>query len=109
MPVLLRTPPEDGIGNLYFAVLGFSEQRIATLGTVPNRRFSISAIQIERPDPELYTPQAPVIYSYVKATFATYADVKAERINYDALAYDYSASSPGGGVPWPPSWLPSDV
>ena len=103
VPVLLRTPPEDGIGNLYFAVVGFTEQRITTLGTDPNRRFVVSAVQVERPDPLLYVPLAPVTYAHVKAQFATYADVKAQRATYDALAFDYAGRAPEDVIPWPPS------
>ena len=102
VPVLLRTPPEDGIGNLYFAVLGYTEQRLSTLGTVPARRFVVSSVQVERPDPALYVPVAPVTYAHVKASFATYADVKAERETYDALSYDYAGRTPEDVVPWPP-------
>ena len=102
VPVLLRTPPEDGIGNLYFAVLGFSEQRIVSLATEPARRVVVSARQVERPDPALYQPLALVTYAYVKATFATYAALKAARATYDALAYDWSGAGPSDVVPWPP-------
>lgn len=102
VPVLLRTPPEDGIGNLYFAVLDFREQRIVTAGTVPDRRFVIAGRQVDRPDPELYAPIGVATYQHVKATFATYADLKAGRVNYDAVLYDWAGSSASDVIPWPP-------
>ena len=102
VPVLLRTPPEDGIGNLYFSVLGFREQRIVTLGTIPDRRFVVTARQVQRPDPVLYAPFGIATYAHVKATFATYAVLKAERVSYDAVLYDWSGAAPSDIVPWPP-------
>jgi hypothetical protein len=102
VPVLLRTPPEDGIGNLYFSVLGFNEQRIVTSGTVPARRFVIQGRQVQRPDPGLYAPIGVATYAHVKATFATYTALKAGRANYDAVLYDWAGSSPSDIVPWPP-------
>lgn len=61
-PLLLRTPPENGIGNLYFANLGWKEQRIVNRATLPDRRFVVDAVQIERPDPALFvsSPDASV-------------------------------------------------
>ena len=100
--VLLRTPPEDGIGNLYLAVLGFTEQRVVTDGTVPDRRFVITARQVDRPDPALYTPSPPSTYATVKAHYATYAALKAARSSYDAVLYDYSGVTAPDVVPWPP-------
>jgi hypothetical protein len=102
VPVLLRTPPEDGIGNLYLSVLGYREQRIVPAGTVPDRRFVVSGRQVERPDPELYAPIGIATYQHVKATFGTYADLKAQRANYDAVLYDWAGSEPSDVVPWPP-------
>lgn len=100
--VLLRTPPEDGVGNLYFAVLGFSEQRIVANGTVADRRFVISGRQVDRPDPGLYVPSAPATYASVKAAYATYAALLAARATYDAVLYDWSGATPPDVVPWPP-------
>jgi hypothetical protein len=102
VPVLLRTPPVDGIGNLYFSVLGFHEQRLVAAGTVPDRRFVISGRQVQRPDPGLYAPLGVATYNHVKATFATYAALKAGRVNYDAVLYDWAGSKPSDIVPWPP-------
>ena len=70
VPVLLRTPPENGIGNLYFAVTGFSEQRIVPKATEPARRFVVAGTQVDRPDPSLYVPLTPATYADVKAAFA---------------------------------------
>jgi len=103
VPVLLRTPPEDGIGNLYFAVLAFQEQRIVAAGTVTDRRFVVSARQVTRPDPELYRPLGVATYQHVKDTFATYADLRAQRVNYDAVLYDWADAEPIDVIPWPPS------
>jgi len=103
IPVLLRTPPEQGIGNLYLSVLDFAEQRIVTTGSVPARRFVVSGRQVQRPDAALYAPIGPAVYADVKAEFATYADLKAGRANYDAVLYDWSGSAPADIVPWPPS------
>jgi hypothetical protein len=102
VPVLLRTPPAVGVGNMYLAVLGFHEQRLVSPGTVPDRRFVISARQVERPAPALYNPQPPVTYADVRAEFATYALLKAGRVTYDALLYDWAGSEPSDIVPWPP-------
>jgi len=102
VPVLLRTPPEDGIGNLYFSVLGFREQRIVTAGTVPDRRFVVTGRQVQRPDPLLYAPIGVATYAHVKATFATYTALKAGRASYDAVLYDWAGSTPSDIVPWPP-------
>jgi len=102
VPVLLRTPPQDGIGNLYFSVLGFHEQRIVADGTLPDRRFVVSGRQVQRPDPGLYAPIGVATYAHVKATFATYTALKAGRTNYDAVLYDWSGSTASDIVPWPP-------
>lgn len=102
VPVLLRSPPEDGIGNVYMAVLGFNEERVVTHGTVPDRRFVVSARQVDRPDPGLYKPAPPTDYGEVKARFATYTVMRAERPNYDAVLYDWSGEPPSDVVPWPP-------
>lgn len=103
VPVLLRTPPDQGIGNLYFACTGFAEQRVVGQGTVADRRFVIEGVQVDRPDPSLYTPLAPTTWAYVEATFPTWADVEEDRASWDALAYDWAGSAPSDVVPWPPS------
>ena len=105
VPALLRTPPEDGIGNLYFAVLDYKEQRIVTAGGVPDRMFVVNGRQVQRPDPTLYAPLGVTTYGHVAATFATYAALKAGRATYDAVLYDWQGAAPSDIVPW----LPDDV
>jgi hypothetical protein len=105
VPVLLRTPPIDGIGNLYFAVLDYKEQRIVSPGDAPARVFVVNGRQVQRPDPDLYVPLGVSTYAHVLATFATYADLLAQRVNYDAVVYDWSGAGPSDIVPW----LPDDV
>jgi len=102
VPVLLRTPPEDGVGNLYFAVLNYAEQRLVPDGTLTDRRFVIGGRQVTRPDPGLYQPAGFTTYQYVKDTFATYAVLKAQRATYDAVLYDWEGLAPSDIVPWPP-------
>jgi hypothetical protein len=102
IPVLLRTPPETGVGNLYFSVTDFREQRIVTQGTLPDRRFVVSGRQVQRPDPALYAPEGPAIYATIKAAFATYTTLRAGRPNYDAVLYNWAGSGPADIVPWPP-------
>jgi hypothetical protein len=103
VPVLLRTPPDLGIGNLYFAVTDYKEQRIVTSGTMPARVHVVTGRQVQRPDPTLYVPLGVATYAHVKATFATYAALKAGRVNYDAVLYDWAGSEPSDIVPWPPT------
>jgi hypothetical protein len=101
-PVLLRTPPEDGIGNLYLAVLEYAEQRVVSSGTEPARRWVVQGRQVDRPDPTFFQPTAPVTYTYIKTTFATYAALKAARASYDAMSYDWAGAAPDDVFPWPP-------
>jgi hypothetical protein len=102
IPVLLRTPPEDGVGNMYLAVLGFREQRLVALATTKDRRFVIAARHVARPDPTLFAPLAAVVYEDVRAAYATYAALRDDRATYDALLYSYGGSEPSDIVPWPP-------
>jgi hypothetical protein len=102
VPVLLRTPPEDGIGNLYLSVLAYKEQRIVGLATTADRRFVVTGRQVDRPDPELYRPVGLVDYLYVRTTFATYQALKDQRATYDAVLYDWTGKQPIDVVPWPP-------
>jgi len=102
-PFLLRTTPDLGIGNLYLDLTSFVEERISGYGYDPQRRFRIACVQVERPDPAIYVPLAPNTYDHVKATYATYAALKAAVGTYDELAYTGGAIGPF--VPW----LPSDV
>ena len=103
VPVLLRTPPEDGIGNLYFSVIDYKEQRIVTAGDMPGRTFAVDGRQVQRPDPDLYVPLGVATYQHVKDTYDTYAELEAGRASYDAVLYDWAGSGPSDIVPWPPS------
>ena len=104
VPVLLRTPPEDGIGNLYFAVLEFARaadrhqrRSFPTAGS-----WSRPAGRAARPRP-LRSHWRRSSTAYVKATFATYAILKAQRVSYDAVAYDWAGAAPRRtSFPWPP-------
>lgn len=102
VPVLLRTPPEDGVGNMYLSILGFKEQRIVKRGTVTDRRFVISARQVARPDPDLYDPISAVLYVDVRNAYATYQELRAQRATYDAVLYGWGGVQPSDIVPWPP-------
>jgi hypothetical protein len=104
-PFLIRTTPEQGIGNAYVSPLSFVEERFLTLGAQPERRFRASCVTVERPDPSVYTPVPPATYADVKADYATYADMSAAVANYDDLAYTY----PSGVAPPVPPWLPDDI
>ena len=103
VPVLLRTPPEDGIGNLYFSVIDYKEQRIVTAGDMPARSFAVDGRQVQRPDPRLYVPLGVATYQHVSDTFDTYADLEAGRVNYDAVLYDWAGAGPSDIVAWPPA------
>jgi hypothetical protein len=103
-PFLVRTAPEQGIGNTYLAPSELVEERFLTLGEAAQRRFRITCVQIERPDPSIYVPIPPNDYTKAKAAYATYADLTAGVADYDELAYTY----PVGAEPISP-WLPDDV
>lgn len=103
-PFLLRSSPELGIGNMYLGATGFVEERLLTLGARPERRFRVACLQVERPDPSIFTPVPPNLYSQVQTTYATYAALTAAVASYDALAYSY----PAEGSAYLP-WLPDDV
>ena len=82
--------------------LGFTEQRILAGGTAPQRRFVVDAREVQRPSPSRWAPTAPTTYPEVKARFADYATMRAERANYDAVLYDWTGEGAGDVVPWPP-------
>jgi hypothetical protein len=103
VPVLLRTPDLNGIGNLYMAVTGWKEQRIVKPARTQDRQFRVDCVQVDRPDPILYAPIPPATYQTVKDDFATYADMTAQRPTYDAVLYDYSSAEASDVQPWPPS------
>jgi hypothetical protein len=101
VPVLLRTPPANGIGSLYFAVTGFAERRVVNRAREDDRVFAVAGVQVDRPDPLLYDPIPPATYAAVATTFATYADMLAAG-SYDAVLYDYSGEEASDVIPWPP-------
>jgi hypothetical protein len=101
-PFLVRTAPSEGIGNLFLAASEFVEERFLTLGAQAERRFRVSCVQVERPDPSIYVPLAPNTYANVEATYATYADLEVGVASYDELAYTYPAGVSDPITPWPP-------
>lgn len=103
-PLLLRTSPDLGIGNLYWVCPHFSEQRVTTLGAVKMRRFVCAGVQIERPDAQLWLPDSVTeSYAEVEGEFTTYADVEAGRATYADLLYEPIGAPPPPEpvVPWP--------
>ncbi|HEY3021025.1 MAG TPA: hypothetical protein VGJ32_12580 [Solirubrobacteraceae bacterium] len=104
-PLLLRTPPAQGVGNIFLGVTGFVEARASRLAQAQDRRFRISCTQVERPDPSIYVPLAPSTYAGAKATYATYADLLAGAATYEGLAYTYPSGVADPILPW----LPDDV
>ena len=105
VPILLKSPPERGVGNAYLSVPQWSEGRISRIAMNPERRFVCSVVQVQRPDPGLYVPTPPMSYAELKAKFATYATLKAQRATYDDAMYDYTVADPESPI----KWLPDDV
>ena len=103
IPILLRTPPEQGVGSIYFAATAWKDQRVSRIAQYAERRFVVECVQVDRPDPILYVPLPPATYASVAANFASYAELKAERASYDAVAYDYEGTEASDIVPWPPT------
>ena len=103
VPILLRTPPANGIGSMYLTVTEWDEERLVREARQPARRFAVAAVQVDRPDPTLFAPEPPATYATTKAAYATYAALKAARANYDAVLYDYSGLEAADVVPWPPT------
>jgi hypothetical protein len=104
-PVLLRTGPEQGIGNLYLGVTGFVEERFLTLGTAPERRFRVQGVQVERPDPTIFVPIPPNTYANSAELYPTYADRTAAG-TYDDVSYTYPDDPDAQPIV---PWLPDDV
>jgi hypothetical protein len=102
VPILLRTPPENGIGSIYFAATEWKEQRIVNAATLQDRRFIISAVQVDRPDPILYVPVFIATYAGIRDAYTSYAGLEAARDTYDDVLHDPSAADPINVVPWPP-------
>jgi hypothetical protein len=102
VPVLLRVPPEQGVGNIYLSVTGFTETRVSRIALYEDRRFEVDVVQVSRPDPTLYLPAPPNTYQVVRTVYASYADLRAQRPTYDSVLYDYSAGT-APVAPWPPA------
>jgi hypothetical protein len=101
--ILLRTPPDRGVGNLYCGVLSMNEQRVSRVALYPDRRFVVEVVQVARPDPTLYVPLPPVAYEDRLATWPTYRDVVNTGLTYQELAYIFPPGRIDPGPPWPPS------
>ena len=105
-PVLLRTSPDMGIGNLYLGLTTFAEERFLTLGNRPERRFRAQVVQVARPDPAAYVPLPPNTFQNVNDTYPDFAALKAAVGTFDQLAYTW----PPDVQPNPISpWLPDDI
>jgi hypothetical protein len=103
IPLLLKTPPEQGVGNVWLSVLSWAEQRPSRIAMAPDRRFNVKAQQVERPDPALVVPVTSIAtYLDVREGYADYAQVKAQRSSYEALMLTYAGEG-GTVVPWPPT------
>ena len=102
VPILLRTPPENGIGSVYFAVTDWKEQRIVSSATVQDRRFVISCQQVDRPDPILYVPTYVATYAGIRDAYTSYAELDATRDTYDDVLHDPAGAEAINVVPWPP-------
>jgi len=100
--VLLRTPPENGIASVYFVPTEWKEQRIVNMATLPDRRFVISCVQVDRLDPILYAPAFLASYDGIRRAYDDYADLKASRTTYDDVLHDPAAAQAADIVPWPP-------
>jgi len=103
VPVLLRTPPENGIASVYFVVTEWKEQRIVNRATFTDRRFVLACVQVDRPDPILYAPIFTATYAGIRDAYASYAALRAARATYDDVLHDPAASQAADLVPWPPA------
>jgi hypothetical protein len=101
--ILLRTPPDRGVGNLYLGVLNMAEQRVSRLALHDDRRFVVEVVQVARPDPTLYVPLPPLGYDDRLETWPTYQDVVNTGMTYQELAYIFPPGRIDPGPPWPPS------
>jgi hypothetical protein len=102
---LLRTPPGEGVGNMYLGVTGLREQRLSRLATHYDRRFAAEVVQVARPDPTVFVPEPPLTYADRLAAWPKYQDATATGKSYAELAYTFP---PDRIDPIPP-WLPDDV
>ena len=102
VPVLLRTPPENGIASVYFVPTEWKEQRVINSAELPDRRFVVSCVQVDRPDPILYVPTFIATYAGIRDAYDSYAELGAARDTYDDVLHDPAAASAADIVPWPP-------
>jgi hypothetical protein len=102
---LLRTPPAEGVGNMYLGVTGLREQRLSRLALHDDRRFVADVVQVARPDPTVFVPEPPLTYSERLATWPKYRDATATGKSYQELAYTF----PADRIDPIPPWLPDDV
>ena len=102
VPILLRTPPENGIGSMYLMPRGWKEQRVINRATQPDRRFVIDCVQVDRPDPILYVPAFIASYAGIRDHYTSYAQLDAARDTYDDVLHDPTAAEAVVIVPWPP-------
>jgi hypothetical protein len=103
VPVLLRTLPEQGVGNAYLVLTSWRSSRVSRIATRPERRWTCATVQVDRPDARVFVPTAPATWAATKSAYATWADLKAQRSSWDAVLYDYALGEPGLAAPWPPS------
>lgn len=103
VPNLIRTPPENGIASVYFVVTDWKEQRIVNMATLPDRRFVLTCVQVDRPDPILYVPLFISTYAGIRDAYTDYAALKASRATYDDVLHDPAGAHAADLVPWPPA------
>lgn len=102
VPILLRTPPANGIASMYVMPTGWKEQRIVNRATLPDRRFVIECVQVDRPDPILYAPLFVTTYGAIAAAYGSYQELLTSRGTYDAVLHDPTGAHAADVVPWPP-------
>jgi hypothetical protein len=105
VPVLVRTPPSEGVGNFYCGVVTMREQRASRLAFHEDRRFVVDVVQVARPDPSVFVPLPTLTYQDRLDTWPLYQDVVNTGMTYSEIAYYFP---PGTVDPIPP-WLPDDV
>ena len=104
VPVLLRTLPEQGPGNVYLMLTGWAISRVSRIATRPERRFTCDTVQLDRPDARVFKPVAPMTYAGLLSKYPTYQALTSSGRTYDQVLYDYASAGAGAGtaVPWPP-------
>ena len=108
-PLLFRSTLERGVGNLYF-VPGASvvEQRMSRLATEPARRWLVELIEIDRPDPSLYTPLT-VTWGEVLSEFATWQELLDERADWGDVLINRDGFAGASVYSREPAFPPRDV